>query len=441
MATHSLLGSEPATGGPAVRTPPTPRPPARPSRTSRAARPARSLPQERWARVWRGRRVGPLSLISLLAWQLTIAGVVVTAVVAPGELVVALLAFVLVIVLTVVRSGGRSLDRGLNVRRRLAARRRAARGSACTQGFPLAQHDALVPFLYLRPDLSVDLASARSGDPVGVIGDGSGFTAVLAPANEPVVPSMRPTSVGIGTLADLCDPDGVGVDSVQLVVRVLPAPAAASAAAVPGLARSYRQVNTSSTAAAVSWLVAVRLAASVDVAGHLDDRRPVHAQVRSKADRATKLLAAAGLPCRMLDDSEVLATLAGSVDTDRGRPRADLRRVTESSTTVDIDGWAHACAWVRTAGAGAPVGAGVLVSALSDADVSAATVSVVVEIVEARRLRVSTFVRLTAPSAAGAAAAMQTLMSRAPAIGLGVVPLAGEQLPGLLATVPLGGGR
>lgn len=243
MATHSLLGSEPATGGPAVRTPPTPRPPARPSRTSRPARPARSLPQERWARVWRGRRVGPLSLISLLAWQLTIAGVVVTAVVAPGELVVALLAFVLVIVLTVVRSGGRSLARGLNVRRRLAARRRAARGSACTQGFPLAQHDALVPFLYLRPDLSVDVASARSGDPVGVIGDGSGFTAVLAPANEPVVPSMRPTSVGIGTLADLCDPDGVGVDSVQLVVRVLPAPAAASAAAVSGLARSYRQVK------------------------------------------------------------------------------------------------------------------------------------------------------------------------------------------------------
>jgi len=88
----------------------------------------------------------------------------------------------------------------------------------------LAQHDALVPLLYLRPGLTVDVASARSGDPVGVIGDDAGFTAVLAPADEPVVPSMRPTGVGIGTLADLCDPDGVGVDSVQLIVRVLPAP-------------------------------------------------------------------------------------------------------------------------------------------------------------------------------------------------------------------------
>jgi len=385
--------------------------------------------------------VGPVSLISLLAWQAAIAAVVVAAVVAPVLVAPASVVLVLVVVLTVVRSGVRSLARRLRIRLRLAARHRAVRESASAQGFPLAQHDALVPLLYLRPGLTVDVASARSGYPVGVIGDDTGFTAVIAPADERVVPSMRPTGVGIGTLADLCDPDGVGVDSVQLIVRVLPAPAAASSAAVPALARSYRQVNTSGTAAAVSWLVAVRLAASADRAGLLDDRQPVHAQVRSKADRATKLLAAAGLPCRMLDDSQVLAALAGSVDADWRRPRPDPRRVTESDTTIDVDGWAHASAWVRTAGGGAPVGAGALVSALSDADVSAATVSVVVEIVEARRLRVSTFVRLTAPTTAGANAAMQTLVSRAPAIGLGVVPLTGEQLPGLLATVPLGGGR
>ena len=385
--------------------------------------------------------MGPASLISLLAWQAAIAAVVVAAVLATGLVVPASVALVLVMVLTAVRRDGRSLARRLRIRVFLAARHRAVRDSASAQGFPLAQHDALVPLLYLRPGLTVDVASARSGDPVGVIGDDTGFTAVLAPADEPVVPSMRPTGVGIGTLADLCDPDGVGVDSVQLIVRVLPAPAAASSAAVPGLAQSYRQVNTSGTAAAVSWLVAVRLAASLDRAGLLDDRQPIHAQVRSKADRATKLLAAAGLPCRMLDDSEVLAALAASVDADRRRTRPDLRRVTESDTTVDVDGWAHASAWVRTAGDGAPVGAGALVSALSDADVSAATVSVVVEIVEARRLRVSTFVRLTAPTAAVANAAMRTLVSRGPAIGLGVVPLTGEQLPGLLATVPLGGGR
>lgn len=432
MVSRSLLDPATASGRPAGRVPPT---------SARPPRPARPVPPERWARVWRGRRVGPVSLISLLAWQAAIAAVVVAAVVAPVLVAPASVVLVLVVVLTVVRSGGRSLARRLRIRLRLAARHRAVRESASAQGFPLAQHDALVPLLYLRPGLTVDVASARSGYPVGVIGDDTGFTAVIAPADERVVPSMRPTGVGIGTLADLCDPDGVGVDSVQLIVRVLPAPAAASSAAVPALARSYRQVNTSGTAAAVSWLVAVQLGASADRAGLLDDRQPVHAQVRSKADRATKLLAAAGLPCRMLDDGEVLAALAASVDADRRRPRPDLRRVTESDTTVDVDGWAHASAWVRTAGDGAPVGAGALVSALSDADVSAATVSVVVEIVEARRLRVSTFVRLTAPTAAGANAAMQTLVSRAPAIGLGVVPLTGEQLPGLLATVPLGGGR
>lgn len=432
MVSPSLLDPAAPSSRPAGRPQPTP---------TRQARPPRPAPPERWARVWRGRRVGPVSLISILAWQVAIAALVLAVLLAPVLVVPAVVVLVLVVVLTVVRSGGRSLARRLRIRVRLAGRHRAVRESASAQGFPLAQHDALVPFLYLRSGLSVDVASARSGDPVGVIGDDTGFTAVLAPADEPVVPSMRPTGVGIGTLADLCDPDGVGVDSVQLVVRILPAPAAASSAAVPALAQSYRQVNTSSTAAAVSWLVAVRLAASADRSGLLDNRQPVHAQVRSKADRATKLLAAAGLPCRVLDDSQVLAALAGSVDADRRRPRPELRRVSESTTTVDVDGWAHASAWVRTVGGGAPVGAGALVSALSDADVSAATVSVVVEIVEARRLRVSTFVRLTAPTAAGANAAMQTLMSRAPAIGLGVVPLIGEQLPGLLATVPLGGGR
>jgi len=382
-----------------------------------------------------------VSLIALLAWQLALAAVVIAVLLAPAFAVPAVLVLLLVAAVTVVRSGGRSLVRRLRIRVRFAARHRAVRESAAAQGFPLAEHDALAPLLYLRPGLSVDVASARSGDPVGVIGDDTGFTAVLAAADEPVVPSMRPTGVGLGTLADLCDPDGVGVDTVQLVVRVLPAPAAASSAAVPALAQSYREVNTSGTAAAVSWLVALRLAASPDAAGLLDDRRPVHTQVRSKADRATKLLAAAGLPCRMLDDSQVLATLATSVDADRRRPRPGLCRVSESDRTVDVDGWAHASAWVRTVGGGAPVGAGALVTVLSDAEVSAATVSVIVEIVEGRRLRVSTFVRLTAPTAAGANAAMQTLVARAPAIGLGVVPLTGEQLPGLLATVPLGGGR
>jgi type VII secretion protein EccE len=432
VISHSVLDAASA----ASRTDGRPQP--SPPRPPGSFRPA---PPERWARVWRGRRLGPVSLISLLAWQMGIAAVVIAVLLAPGLVVAATLTLTLVVALTVVRSDGRSLARRLRIHLRLVARRRALRESASAQGFPLAQHDALVPLLYLRPGLTVGVASARSGDPVGVIGDDTGFTAVLAPADEPVVPSMRPTGVGIGTLADLCDPDGVGVDSVQLVVRVLPAPAAASSAAAPALAQSYRQINTSGTAAAVSWLVAIRLAASAGRAGLLDDRRPVYAQVRSKADRATKLLAAAGLPCRMLDDSQVLATLAGSVDADRRRPRAELRRVGESHRTVDVDGWSHASAWVCTAGGGAPVGAGALVSVLSDADVSAATVSVIVEIVEGRRLRVSTFVRLTAPTAAGVNAAMQTLVSRARAIGLDVVPLAGEQLPGLLATVPLGGGR
>lgn len=433
MASRSVL--DPATPStPSTPSRPTPRRAPKPPASSKPATP------ERWARVWRGRRVGPVSLISLLAWQAAITAIVLAGLRRPVLLLPAVLVLVVVAVLTVARSGGRSLARRLRIRGLFRMRQRAAEESASAQGFPLAQHDALVPLLYLRPGLTVDVASARTGDPVGVIGDGTGFTAVLAPADEPVVPSMRPTSVGIGTLADLCDPDGVGVDSVQLVVRVLPAPAAASSAAVPALAQSYRQVNTSGTAAAVSWLVAVRLAAAQERPGLLDDRQPVHAQVRSKADRATKLLAAAGLPCRMLDDSQVLAALAASVDTDRRRPRPGLARVAESDTTVDVDGWAHASAWVRTTG-GAPVGAGALVSALSEADVAAATVSVVVEIVEARRLRVSTFVRLTAPTAAGVQTAMDTLIARISTIGLGVIPLTGEQLPGLLATVPLGGGR
>ena len=406
------------------------------------------LHPERWARVWSGRRVGPIPLTSLLAWQIAVLAVLAAAVAAPAMVLPASLVLGLVAFGTLTRVHGRPVYRRIPIAARHSDRRRSSRNPAPAQGFPLADHDALVPLLYLRPDLSVTTVTGRSGGPVGVISDGTGFTAIIAADEEALVPSMRPTSVGVGTLADLCDPDGVGVDSVQLLVRVAPAPAAAAASTVPGLAASYAAVNVGGTAAAVSWSVAVRLTGSGSGPGSVDGgagSKAVLAEVRSRADRCTKSLTAAGLPCRLLDDSQVLAGLAASVDADRRRPRSALARVIESPDAVEIDGLTHVTVWIRSTGGGSssggPVDTGALVRALSGAATSAATVSVIVGVAEGRRLRMSTFVRLTATSSGAADAAVRHLGSRLAEYGLDAVLLTAEQLPGLLATVPLGGGR
>ena len=376
----------------------------------------------------------------LLGWQAALALCLIAWVVGPAWLPAAGAVLVAVVLATVVHAGPRPLWRQLRVRSRYRARRRAARRPPASDGFPLARHESLVPMLHLRPALTVTEATGRTGEPAGVVCDGDGFCAILGPADEPLVPAFVPVSFGIGVLADLCDADGVDLDSAQLVIRVRPSPDRDVTAVAPAVAQSYAEINRAGAPAAVSWLLAVRLdptasSAVLDVgtAGDMANR------MRASANRAAKALGAAGLSCRMLGEREVVSALAAAVDADRRRPRPARPRVQERSGSVLVDGLAHQVGWLRGFGTGSPDGLTGLLAMLADVDATAATVSVVVTVTEQRRLRTSAYVRLTAPTPAQCTAAMRSLRKRVRSLGAALVPLAAEQAPGLLATVPLGG--
>ena len=394
---------------------------------------------ERWHRTWSGPRLGPFALGILLAGQAACALVVVLALIARPLVVPGLVVLVSIGVLSLVKVKGRPLWRHVRLLRHDANRTRAAAMSPRSEGFPTAEHEDLVPLLHLAPDLTVTRVEGRSGGPAAVACDGRGFTAVLAADRQPMVARSQP--LGIGLLADLCDVDGCGFDSGQLLVTVTPA-RTATAGMVPALVEAYAEVNPTAAPRSVDWLIALRKDPTRPRAGSARGLpgagMDTPAAIRSAADRATKVLSAAGLHARMLSHDETVRALGAACQADRRRPRPERGRFAESADELAIDGLVHVTAWVRDLGEH-PGGLTHLVDLLADLPVQAAVVSLVVTVTGQRRLRVSAYLRLAASTSEVAQSAFTRLTKSAHRAGLGVVPLTNEQAAGLRATVPLGG--
>ena len=394
---------------------------------------------ERWRRTWSGPHIGPFALGILLAGQAACAVVLVLALLARPLVVPGLVVLVSLGGLALVGIKGRPLWRHLRLLRQYANRTRAAAVFPRSQGFPTAEHEDLVPLLHLAPDLTVRSVDGRSGGPAAVVCDGRGFTVVLAADRQPMVARSQP--LGVGLLADLCDVDGCGFDSGQLLVTVTPARGAA-AGVVPALVESYAEVNPTATPRSVDWVIALRKDPTRPRAGSARGLpgagmdTPV--AVRSAADRATKLLSAAGLHARKLSHAETVRALGASCQADRRRPRPERGRFAESADGLAIDGLVHVTAWVRDLGEH-PGGLTHLVDLLADLPVQAAVVSLVVTVTGQRRLRGSAYLRLAASTSEVAQSALSRLSDAADRAGLSVVPLTNEQSAGLRATVPLGG--
>jgi len=413
------------------------RPSQAPSRRPTVQAPGRA--NERWRRTWSGPRIGPFTLGILLAGQAACALVVVLAVLFKPLVVPGLVVLVVLGVLTLARVKGRPLWRHVRLLRHYAKRTRAAALPPRSQGFPTAEHEDLVPLLHLAPGLTVGRVDGRSGGPAAVVSDGRGVTAVLAADRQQMVTRWQP--LGVGLIADLCDADGCGFDSGQLLVTVTPARAAA-AGRVPALVEAYAEVNPTSAPRSVEWLIALRKdptrARAGSVRGLPGAGPDTPVAIRSAADRATKLLSAAGLHARMLSADETVRALGASCQADRRRPRPDRGRFAESADELAIDGLVHVTAWVRDLGEH-PGGLTHLVDLVADLPVQAAVVSLVVTVTGQRRLRVSAYLRLAASTSEIAQSALSRLRNTAGQAGLGVVPLTNEQAAGFRATVPLGG--
>lgn len=392
----------------------------------------------RVVRSYPGRRIGPLPLGPLVAWQVGLGTAALGFAYGGPALIVGVAVLVAVVAATVIWWGGRPLWRWFGV---WTAYRR--RNAAAKPGAP--QDPALAPLREWLPDLALTSVAGRRGQPdVGVAYDGSGYTFLLGPSSEDLISSADPVNVPLRALADLGEAEGIRVASAQLVVRTFPAPSPALGAYGAQLAQSYNEINTAPAPATVAWWVAVRLDPGVGGTGLTLDGENVDAMrraLRTSIGWATKVLSSSGVPCKPLGETELREVLAltMSVDPQYIPQSVRTRRTAETWRGWKCDGIAHATGWVRSwPRAGLP-GASRLFAAMAALPV-AATATLTLSWTPENMVRASTFVRIGAESPKQARAAFKQLTKLASKVRVGLVRLDGEHAPGVVATIPLGVG-
>jgi type VII secretion protein EccE len=426
----------------AVRQEPRPAP-ARPRSQGRPrARRATRRPtnaRHRLARSYLGRHLGPVPLGPLICWQLAL-GLLVVGIVRGGLLLVlGLLAVVVVAVFTLIPVNARPLWRAIGVW--MAFNSRGSRAQIAPPHDP-----ELAPLREWLPELELtSIVGKRGGPQIGVCYDGSAYVVVLGPDGEDLISSAEPVNVPLRALADVGQAEGVRLASAQLVVRTVPAPAPTLGPYGAQLAESYHEVNQMAAAPAlVSWWIALRLEPSwsgSSFALESDDEDGIRRGLRRAAAAATRVLSSSGLPCRSLDENEFrdVLELTTAADPRQVPPAARVRRSKETWLTWACDGSAHATAWVRRWPSRGLPSMAQLLGAMAGLPALSATASLTLSWPPEHEVRCAAYVRLTADSPRNARAGLDHLSRGLTRNGFGLTKLDGEQLPGLLATIPLGG--
>ncbi|MBI1758911.1 MAG: type VII secretion protein EccE [Actinobacteria bacterium] len=378
-----------------------------------------------------------LSVGQITAWQASLAAVLAAAVrpgpptIAAGVLAIGVLA------LTVVRRRGRWLYQAYGVRSRFRARQRVP--------VPAGPADPrLAALRELLPDLDLTGAVLRSGKRIGIIHDGQSWIGLVAvQAGTDIV--ARPQQVGWLPVRDLAGAlvvDDIDLASVQVLRYITPAPTGMIPSQAPAAA-SYQQVNRLRTPGDQHLWVAVRLDPAhcpdaIEVRG--GGVEGVHRAVRRCIARILELLDSAGVAGTPLDEETVRSVLALSAGTHARNAPPGTRRSEETWTHWRGDGTVHVSWWVRSW----PV-RGIPMKLLQEAAAAVPALSCSISLTlhpertEGARFRC--LVRLSAPSPAAANHAGHALLRACHTAGIGLYRLDGEQALGLVATLPLGGGR
>ncbi|WP_418959455.1 type VII secretion protein EccE [Streptomyces tritici] len=436
--------SAPGTPGPAVR-PPVPPASAPPAPASSPASPGGLVLRP----VAGPGRPGSFRLQQLVLLQLAAALLLVARAVDPLLLAPAGVVAGALVLLAVARRRRRALPEWLATA--LAFRARTRR--AATAAVPAGTDPGLAPVVECSPALRTysfgDDAgdSARERRPVGLIGDETFLTAVVhVEADHGALRRALPLPVGL--VHEALDADGIRLESAQIVQHTRPAPPASDGSVA---SRNYAPLHALSGTPALrlTW-IALKLdpelcpeAVAARGGGALGARRcVVHA-----ADRLASRLAGAGFRAAVLTEQEVTAALATSAGADaralaepvRGRARAPRTR--ETARTWRCDDSLHTTyavdRWPRLDGGAAP---GPL-ARLSAPSAAATTFSLTLSGGDGREAVVAGHVRVTVREEAGLRAARRELERAAREVRAGLVRLDREQVPGMLATLPLGGAR
>jgi ESX secretion system protein EccE len=347
------------------------------------------------------------------------------------------------------------LSEWYELKRSLRRRKREAR-------FPVPQgtDPSLAPVVECDPALQTSTYVTREDRAVGMIGDGTFLTALVAVEGKDA--PLRPGRPGrvehplpLNLLHDALTTDDIRLESVQIVQQTQPAPA-------PHLpehavvSRSYGTLKEASGIPSVrlTW-VALKLtpeltreAVEARGGGLVGAQRSL---VRA-ADQLASRLEGAGFSASVLNETEIVQALATSSCLN---PRAntaatggDRRRGPQRRTEESVRGWRcddrwHSTFWISRwpqVGPGA-VSAAHLASILTSLRVFTSVYSLTLGHGDGRNASISGYVRIVARGENDLTDARRDLQRTASRAKTGLVPLDREQVPGVLATLPLGGTR
>ncbi|MET9383137.1 type VII secretion protein EccE [Streptomyces sp. NPDC002928] len=355
---------------------------------------------------------------------------------------------VLLLLLAVLRRGRRPLPEWYETTRALRQRRRDAK-------LPVEPGtDAmLAPIVECDPALRTYGFVSRDNRSIGMIGDGTFLTAVLfvQPGDEPLRPASAGRQLPLRLVQDALEVDGIRLASAQVVQHTQPAPA-------PHLpqqslaARSYGplQAQVGSPALRLTW-VALKLDPELcpeAVQARGDGVPGAQRALLRVADQLTSRLAGAGFKATILDETELVQALATSScinprvnaqQSQEGRPAQ--RRTVEAVKTWRVDDRWHTTYWVSRwpqLGSGG-VALPELVTRFTSLPVLATTFSMTLSKAGNRGVSLTGHIRVTARGDSELGQVGRELERAAGAAKVGLVRLDREQVPGALATLPLGG--
>ncbi|MFJ9941915.1 type VII secretion protein EccE [Streptomyces erythrochromogenes] len=396
-------------------------------------------------------RFGPFRLQQLVLLQVAVAGLLVAWVVEP-LLLLPVGAFALVlVVLAVVRRHQRSLPEWIGSVLALRARRRRAASFTV----PAGTEPGLAPLVEADPALRTLTFSDRDRRPVGMVGDGTFLTAVVQVDTDATAlrPDRAARPLPLGAVRDILEVDGIRLESAQLVQHTQPAPAPhLPARSMATLNYAPLQARTGTPAVRLTW-IALKLDPELcpeAVAARGGGLAGAQRCVVRAADQLASRLAGAGFKATVLTEQELTAALATSscanpmAITQAGRSASTGRRTEETSRIWRCDDRRHTTYWIgrwpQLGGAGAAA-LPQFVALLTSLPALATNFSLTMAPAERQGVTLTGHVRVTGRSDEELIAARRQLEGTARGVKTGLVRLDREQVPGLLASLPLGGAR
>lgn len=354
------------------------------------------------------------------------------------------------LLLAVIRRRGQALQDWLSTALALRARKRNATAPAADADPSLAGVAESVPGF--RPFPYVD----KNRRTVGMLGDGTFLTAVIRV--EAKGSALRPASgaraLPLSVLGDALEVDDIVVESVQLVQQVRPAPAPhLPQQAVARLSYAPLHERTGSPALRMTW-VAVKLdpelcqEAVKARGGGVEGAQRCLVRV---ADHVASRMTGAGFQAVVLDQEELNSTVAtAACASPRLAARASQpgaapqRRTAETSRVWRCDDRWHTTyavgRWPELGRGASPLPQ--LVSLLTSVPAYATTVSFTLRRgTRQGAMNILSHIRITGGSDTELVGVRRALEQAARSAKVGLQRLDREQLPGVLATLPLGGAR